>query len=123
MEEIKSFTYSYSAAQNKEVENIREKYIPREVSKLELLRSLDNRVKTAGMIQALSLGIVGCLLFGVGMCFWLGALSGPGWLAVLCGILGSAVMLPAYPVYKKISNETKEKLTPEILRLADEILE
>jgi hypothetical protein len=74
--ENKTFTYSYSAERNKEVESIRNKYLIREESKLEKLKKLDYRVQSAGMIESLSLGIVGVLTFGVGMCFFLGVFSG-----------------------------------------------
>ena len=69
--ENKSFTYNYSAARNKEVESIRRKYMPREESKLETLKRLDYRVQSAGMIEGLCLGIIGALVFGIGMCFFL----------------------------------------------------
>ena len=71
-----TFTYQYSAKQNKEVEHIRNKYLPKKASKLEMLKKLDRKARTAGQWQALTLGIVGCLVFGVGMCFGL-AVFGP----------------------------------------------
>ena len=67
MESNRVFTYQYSATQNKEVERIRNKYLPREESKLEMLRKLDNRVQSAGMVPALCIGTIGCLVFGIGM--------------------------------------------------------
>ena len=116
------FTYQYSAEQNREVEHIRKKYLPKEESKLERLRKLDGRVKSAGMVPALCMGIVGCLIFGVGMCFGLDVFEGADWLSVLIGLIGVTVMLPAYPLYKRIASKTKAELTPEILRLSDEIM-
>ena len=116
------FTYRYSAKENKEIEEIRRKYRPREKSKLDLLRQMDSRVQSAGMVEGLTVGITGCLIFGIGLCFGLDVLDGADWLSpLLCGI-GTLVMLPAYPVYKHISEKTKKKLTPEILRLTEEIL-
>ncbi|MBQ7321517.1 MAG: hypothetical protein IJW99_05425 [Clostridia bacterium] len=122
MENNQVFTYRYSAAQNREVERIREKYLPREESRLELLRKLDRRVQSAGMIEGLTVGVVGCLIFGIGMCFGLGVFGGGNWLAILFGVLGTAVMLPAYPLYRRIARKTREALTPEILRLSEEIM-
>ena len=122
MENNKVFTYQYSAAQNREVEHIRKKYLPREESKLEILRKLDSRVQAAGIIPALCIGVIGCLVFGIGMCFGLDVFAGADWLSVLFGIIGVSVMIPAYPVYKRISAKTKEELTPEILRLSEEIM-
>ncbi|MBQ8496553.1 MAG: hypothetical protein IJ489_03750 [Clostridia bacterium] len=122
MENSNVFTYQYSSARNKEVENIRKKYLPKEENKMDVLRRMDNRIQTAGMMQGLTIGVIGCLIFGIGMCFGLDVFSGADWLSILFGALGIAVMIPAYPVYKHISRKTREKLTPEILRLSDEIM-
>ena len=120
--ENKAFTYSYSAERNKEVESIRNKYLIREESKLEKLKRLDYRVQSAGMIESLSLGIVGVLTFGVGMCFFLGVFYGAGWITALFMIIGTLLMIPTYPVYRNISTKTKAELTPEILSLSEEII-
>lgn len=122
MENSNVFSYRYSAAQNREVESIRKKYMPREVSKLETLKALDNRVQNAGILQSLSVGIIGCLIFGIGMCFGLDVFAGADWLSVLFCLIGTAVMLPAYPLYRHISKKTRAKLTPEILKLTDELM-
>jgi len=122
MENQTVFHYRYSASEQKEVERIRKKYIPQERDKLSLLKELDTRVQTAGMIQGLTVGVIGCLIFGVGMCFGLGVFTGAAPIAaLLCG-LGTAIMLPAYPIYCLIAKRTKEKLVPEILRLSDELM-
>lgn len=123
MENNNSFNYQYSAKVNKEVDDIRKRYLPAEETKLERLQRLDRKVRMAGVIPSLCVGIVGALLFGVGMCFGLGALTGPAFLKFLFGITGTVVMLPAYPLFKYMSNRAKEKLSPEIIRLSDEITE
>ena len=120
--ENKTFNYSYSAERNKEVESIRNKYLIREESKLEKLKRLDYRVQSAGVIESLSLGIVGVLTFGVGMCFFLNVFSGSGWITALFMIIGTLLMIPAYPVYRNISTKIKAELTPEILSLSEEII-
>ena len=120
--ENKSFTYNYSAARNKEVEGIRRKYMPHEESKLETLKRLDYRVQTAGMIESLCFGIIGALVFGVGMCFFLDVFAGAAWLSALFMIIGSLIMIPAYPIYRRIARKTKAELTSEILRLSEEIM-
>ena len=117
-----TFNYTYSAARNKEVESIRRKYMPREESKLETLKKLDSRVQGAGMIEGLSIGIVGALVFGVGLCFFLDVFAGAIWITALFMIIGTLLMIPAYPIYRRIAHQTKEKLTPEILRLSEEIM-
>lgn len=117
------FTYNYSADENREVENIRKKYLPKRENKLETLKKLDNRIKTAGVIESLSLGTVGCLIFGVAMCFGLNVFTAPAFVTVLLGVSGVIAMLPAYPLYKRINNKAKSKFAPEILKLSEEILD
>ena len=122
MEKDKIFTYRYSAVQSKEVESIRRKYIPKEESRIDKLRKMDRKVKAAGTVPGLAVGIVGCLIFGIGMCFGLDVFAGGDILSPLfCGA-GVLVMFPAYPLYKYVETETRARLVPEILRLTDEIL-
>lgn len=118
-----TFTYQYSAERNKEVENIRNKYLPKGENKFEKLKQLDYKVKNAGIIESLCVGIIGLLVFGVGMCIALGTLSGAKWLATMLCILGVVIMIPTYHIYTKISGEVKKELTPEILKLSEEIMQ
>ncbi len=120
--EKQSFTYSYSAVKNREVEQIRSKYMPHEESKLETLKRLDSRVQMAGMLEALCVGVIGALVFGIGMCFLLHVFEGGLWAAMPLMLAGALLMIPAYPIYKRIARKTKEELTPEILRLSEEII-
>ena len=120
--ENRTFTYQYSAERNREVESIRRKYMPHEESKLERLKKLDARVQNAGVIESLCLGIIGALVFGVGMCFFLDVFMGAVWFSALFMIVGTILMLPAYPLYKRISKKKKAQHTPEILRLSEEIM-
>ena len=117
-----TFNYTYSAARNKEVESIRKKYIPHEESKLERLKKLDLRVQMAGTIESLCFGIVGALVFGLGMCFFLDVFAGATWLSALFMLIGTFIMIPAYPIYRRIAQRTRAELTPEILRLSEEII-
>lgn len=121
MESNKIFSYQYSAIQNREVEYIRKKYLPKEESRIEKLRKLDKRVQSSGIIPAMSIGIAGVLIFGIGMCFGLDVLMGSDIMTFLFGGIGVALMLPAYPMFRYIHTKTKKALAPEILRLADEI--
>ena len=121
--ENNTFTYKYSAKRNAEVEKIRRKYMPHEESKLETLKRLDSQVKMAGTVEGLSLGIVGALVFGVGVCFFLGVFTGWAWLSPTLMTAGTLLMIPAFPVYRRLSRSKREKLTPEILRLSEEIID
>lgn len=122
MEKNETFTYKYSAKENEEAESIRRKYLPREESKLETLKRLDSRVENAGMIEGLTVGIIGCLIFGIGMCFGLDVFGGADWLSVLFCLMGAVIMAPAYPIYRFISRKTKRELTPKILTISEELI-
>lgn len=117
-----TFNYSYSAEKNTEVEKIRSKYTPREENDFEKLRRLDRRVESAGIVESLCLGIIGALVFGIGMCFFLDVFTGGALITALLMIAGTLMMLPAYPMCKRISKKTREELTPEILALSEKII-
>lgn len=116
------FSYIYSAKENKEILEIRKKYLPREESKLDELKRLDKIVQTSGTVESLCAGIGGVLIFGLGMCFSMQVI-GSGVLMQIAGILlglaGGIVMIVAYPIYQNVYNKTKEKHTPRILELAE----
>lgn len=117
-----TFTYNYSASQQSEIKKIREKYIPKEESKMEQLRRLDESATRPGMIVSLIVGIIGALVMGVGMCccmVWMGDLFIPG---IIIGIIGMLGVASAYPLYSHITKRRREKLAPEIMRLTDELM-
>ena len=117
-----SFEYTYSAERQVEIEKIKRKYMTREEDKLEQLRKMDEAVARPGTIWSLVIGIVGCLLFGVGMCCSLVWAEQAFVLGIVVGILGMVLMGCAYPVYKKVSERERERMAPQILALADELL-
>jgi len=120
--ENSSFIYSYSASENNEIEKIRKKYLPKEESKLDTIRKMDSRIKMAGILQSLCIGIIGCLIFGIGMCFGLDVFGGADWLTLLFCFIGIISMLPAYPIYKYFAKKTRDALAPKILKLSEEVL-
>lgn len=63
-----TFHYTYSARQQEEIQNIRKRYLPKEEDKMEQLRRLDQGTTKKGRILSITLGVIGCLLLGVGMC-------------------------------------------------------
>ncbi|MCM1334609.1 MAG: hypothetical protein NC084_10005 [Bacteroides sp.] len=121
-EKDEKFTYHYSAEEQAELRRLREKYAPREESKLDRLRRLDASVTKPGRIAAILVGALGTLLLGVGMsCTMVGAesLFIPG---VAVGTLGIAGIAAAYPLYSAVTKKRRDMLAPEILRLTDELM-
>ena len=125
MNQETTFIYNYSAKENKEVQEIRSKYLPREESKLEELKRLDYTVQNSGMIESLCAGIGGILMFGLGLCLAMQVIGSGVFsivLGILLGIVGMIGMIIAYPVYRKMMQKAKADYAPRILQLTDELM-
>ena len=107
-----AFSYTYSASENQEVLRIRKKYLPKEETKLEELKRLDSLVHSSGVIQGLCAGIGGCLVFGLGLCLAMEVIGHMIWLGVILGLVGTAGMLAAFPIYRKIFHKAKSQHSP-----------
>ena len=121
MNKENTFQYTYSAPDNQEVLNIRRKYLPREETKLEELKRLDNLVQTSGVMESLCAGIGGALVFGLGMCLAMEVIGDLVWLGILLGLVGMVGMFAAYPVYRKLFAKAKTEYAPRILELTAEL--
>ena len=113
------FEYTYSAPQQSEVQRIREKYLPKDVTMLDQLRALDAGVTKRGTAVSLVHGTLYSLILGLGMscCLvWAGNLFVPG---VLIGCIGLVGVAATYPIYNRIVKQDRERIAPEILRLAE----
>ena len=119
------FKYSYSAPtelERREIESIKKNYDGgnSENSKLSRLRKLDAFVNNSAMAAGISIGVIGLLIFGLGMSLVL------EWQIYLWGILlaalGAVPIAVAYPFYKFVLNRNKKKYGSEILSLSKELL-
>lgn len=107
-------------------ESIAKEYMPKPASKVRQLKKLDNKARKPAFITAITAGIIGILIFGTGLSFGLGALgSGTSAMviAIVLGLIGAAMCIVNYPIYKKMLKKGKEKYAYEILELAREITE
>ena len=123
----KKFDYNYTAptqAERKEIEALRNKYLPKEESEknaLEKLRDLDRKVHSLPTMLGIIFGVIGTLIFGLGMAMileWNFLIGG-----ALVAIVGLVPLALAYPVYKKTLQKQKEKYSEEILSLSKKLLE
>ncbi|MBQ3575695.1 MAG: hypothetical protein IJA26_08480 [Clostridia bacterium] len=117
-----TFQYTYSANEQEELKRIRSKYVPKEENKMDLLRRLDAQVYQKATMYAIIVGVIGALILGTGMscCMvWGGAVFVLG---IIVGIIGLAVVGLAYPLYNRTLKKERERIAPEILRLADELM-
>lgn len=117
-----TFEYTYCAPRNDEVKKIREKYLPKEETKLEQLRRLDESTTKKGLACSLMLGITSALVLGIGMCcamLWGNILFIPG---IVIGCIGIAGMVLAYPLNVRLTKKERERIAPEILKLTSELM-
>ena len=127
MENKEAFNFTYSAAQQQEVEDIRTKYLPKEEDKMEQLRRLHAIPTQKAQSASIAVGIIGALILGTGMSLAMteigAALGGLVMvLGIAVGIVGMVLVALAYPLYNRVLKTQRERIAPEILRLSDELL-
>lgn len=116
-----TFEYTYSAKQQQEIESIRKKYLPKEEDKMERIRKLDREAERPGMIASLATGVIGALMLGIGMCCTMVWGESLFVLGIFVGVIGSALIAAAYPLYKKVTRVQREKVAEQILALTNEL--
>lgn len=130
MEQNRNFDFTYSAAQQQEIENIRSKYLPKEEQeedKMQTLRRLHNSAGQKALRWAVIWGTIGTLIMGTGMSLVmteLGALLGKFGLVIgiAIGLVGIVLVALAYPLYNHILKKERARIAPQILRLSEELL-
>ena len=128
-----TFQFTYSAKDREEVKAIRNKYTPRDESedKMALLRRLDAGVTKKATSVSLALGIIGALIMGMGMSLAMVAelalaldisTATAMTVGIFIGIVGIVLVCLAYPAYNRIVKRERERISPEIIRLTDELM-
>lgn len=108
MNNEQNFDFTYNAPEQQEVLQIRNKYLPREESKLDALRALDAKVKRPANLFAYVFGAFSAIVMGAGMSLVMtdiGAVLGlqnTMVIGICTGVLGLAMALLTYPIYKAI---------------------
>ena len=127
MEHNDSFKMTYSAQQQEEIQSIRQKYAPKEESKMDRLRALDARVTQKATMVSILAGVIGAMLLGCGMSLImsdfgaaLGTAALPAGIAV--GVIGLVPVALAYPLYHRTLKKEREKIAPQIMQLTDELM-
>ena len=124
------FKFTYSAREQEELRKIRQKYVPKEVDRMEQLRKLDAGVTRKAVVISLVAGIIGALVLGFGMSLIMtdvGETLGlygkiQVVLGVVIGMIGVVLVSVAYPIYNRIARKERERIAPEIIRLTDELM-
>ena len=92
MENKETFNYTYSAKEQKEIQEIRKKYeiTEEKEDKMATLRRMDEEVTQKATVVSLVFGVVGTLIMGMGMSLAMtdigAALGFSGWLSMIVGI-------------------------------------
>jgi hypothetical protein len=109
-------------------QKIRTQYMEKQSTELDALRALDAKVKRPATVFGYVFGSISAIIMGAGMSLVMtdiGAAIGlastliPG---IAIGVVGLAMSLLTYPIYKGILNSRKRKYGGEILRLSDKIM-
>jgi hypothetical protein len=110
----------------KTVEQIRDSYVEKGITKFDELKALDKRVKLPAEIFAYVFGSLSSLVLGTGMCLAMkvigAGLSFAMPLGIGVGILGIALVSVNYPMYKSILKNRKKKYASRIMELSNSLL-
>ena len=110
-------------------QKIRTQYMEKTPSELDALRRLDIKVKRPANVFAYIFGSISAIIMGAGMSLVMTdiaesiGLDGDSMImGIIVGIVGMAMALLTYPMYKGILNSRKKKYSAEILELSDKII-
>ncbi len=109
-------------------QKIRTQYMEKEANELDELRLLDCKVKRPANVFAYIFGSISAIIMGGGMSLIMtdiGSVIGvadpliPG---IVIGIVGMAMAIINYPIYKGILGSRKKKYADKILKLSERIM-
>ena len=109
-------------------ERIRTQYVARQTTELDMLRSLDAKVKRPANVFAYVFGSLSAIIMGAGMSLIMtdiGAILGiantmlPG---IAIGVVGLFMAIINYPIYRGILKSRKEAYSAQILALSNKII-
>lgn len=130
--EKETFHYTYSAKQQKEINTIRNKYLPPEEQedKMAQLRKLDASVTKKATIHAVVIGIIGALILGLGMSLAMTEIAEiinlqkniSIIIGIIIGLIGIVFVCLAYPIYNRTLRKERERIAPKIIKLTDELM-
>ena len=126
MSEKEVFEYTYSAPteeERREIQSIRSRYTgeyEQNDDKFTRLKALDGKVKGTSTAIGLVLGVVGLLLFGLGLTL---ILEWSIWIwGIVLMVVSCLPMALAYPIYCYTHKKLSDKYRDEIVKLSNELL-
>ncbi len=107
-------------------QKIRSQYVEKGTSELDELRALDKKAKKGANIFSYVFGSIGAIVLGGGMSLVMtdigAAIAGAMGLGISVGVVGLAMVIANYPIYKKLLKTSKEKYASRILELSEKII-
>ncbi len=119
----KKFEYSYTAPSEEEraeIERIRDRYVAPERG-IDELRRLDKKVKAPATALAVTAGVIGVLVFGLGLSMVLS--WGLMWGGSVVSLVGAALAASAYAIFNAAFKRRKAKYADEIVKLSQKLLD
>lgn len=110
------------------VQKIRTQYTEKQHTELDELKALDAKVKKPANVFAYTFGSVSAIIMGTGMSLVMTDIGASVGLAnamvpgIAIGVVGMALALFTYPIYKRILSSRRKKYAPEILKLSERII-
>ncbi len=112
-----------SVNEKRYVEKVLNQYKEREVTKLDELKALDKKAKKAPLVFAYVFGSISSLVLGFGMCVAMKVIFADLFLlGLLVGIVGLALCVLNYFIYKAMLKKSKAKYASQITKLSEELL-
>lgn len=110
------------------VEKIRTQYTEKENTELDALRDLDRKVKRPAKVFSYVCGSISAIIMGAGMSLVMTdigtdvGIENPMMPGIVVGVIGLALAIANYPVYKNILASRRRKYAGEIIALSDKIM-
>ena len=109
-------------------QKIRAQYVEKQTGEIDALRALDAKVKRPANVFAYVFGSISAVIMGAGMSLVMtdiGQMLGLGdtmLMGIAIGIVGMAMALLTYPIYKGILGSRKKKYGTQILELSSKLM-
>lgn len=109
-------------------QKIRAQYVEKQTGEIDQLRALDAKVKRPANVFGYVFGSISAIIMGAGMSLIMtdvGEMLGmqntltPG---IVIGLVGMAMALLTYPIYKGILGSRKKKYGAQILKISEQIM-
>lgn len=110
------------------VQKIRTQYTEKEHTELDSLKELDKKVKAPANTFAYIFGSLGAIIMGSGMSLIMTDIASTIGIAepmlpgIVIGVIGMAMAIINYPIYKAILGSRRKKYASKIIALSDKLI-